>query len=80
MRKAEADFVPFYDASYRAADWSRYENLPAFDASNRGNAYRIYPEMAAESFEQILVQSWMPGIIQRFCRMKQPFGGTIHVI
>jgi glyoxylase-like metal-dependent hydrolase (beta-lactamase superfamily II) len=50
MRKAVEDFVPF-DEAYKATDWSRYENLPAFDASNRGNAYRIYLEMEAESFE-----------------------------
>ncbi len=28
----------------------------------------------------ILVKSWMPGTIKRFCRIYQPFGGTIHVI
>jgi hypothetical protein len=50
MRKAVEDFVPF-DEAYKATDWSRYENLPAFDASNRGNAYRIYLEMEAESFD-----------------------------
>jgi glyoxylase-like metal-dependent hydrolase (beta-lactamase superfamily II) len=50
MRKAVEDFVPF-DEAYKATDWSRYENLPAFDASNRGNAYRIYLEMEAKSFD-----------------------------
>ena len=50
MGKAVKDFVPF-DEAYKATDWSRYENLPAFDASNRGNAYRIYLEMEAESFD-----------------------------
>ena len=50
MRQAVADFVPF-DEAYEATDWSAYEDLPAFDASNRGNAYRIYLEMEAESFE-----------------------------
>jgi glyoxylase-like metal-dependent hydrolase (beta-lactamase superfamily II) len=49
MGRAVADFVPF-DQAYREADWSRYEDLPAFDASNRGNAYRIYLELEAESF------------------------------
>jgi len=49
MRSAVADFVPF-DAAYEATDWSAYEDLPAFEASNRGNAYRIYLEMEAESF------------------------------
>jgi len=49
MRKAVADFVPF-DEAYEATDWSAYKDLPAFEASNRGNAYRIYLEMEAESF------------------------------
>jgi hypothetical protein len=50
MRKAVADFVPF-DEAYEAVDWSRYRHLPAFAASNRGNAYRIYLEMEAEMLE-----------------------------
>ena len=50
MRKAVADFVPF-DEAYEAVDWSPYRHLPAFDASNRGNAYRIYLEMEAEMLE-----------------------------
>lgn len=41
MAQAVRDFIPF-DEAYRNTDWSRYEKLPAFDASNRGNAYRIY--------------------------------------
>ena len=50
MRKAVADFVPF-DEAYAAIDWSAYRDMPAFDGSNRGNAYRIYLEMEAESFQ-----------------------------
>jgi glyoxylase-like metal-dependent hydrolase (beta-lactamase superfamily II) len=50
MRSAVADFVPF-DEAYEATDWSAYKDLPAFAASNRGNAYRIYLEMEAESFQ-----------------------------
>ena len=50
MRKAAADFVPF-DEAYKATDWSAYEDMPAFSASNRGNAYRIYLEMEAESLK-----------------------------
>ena len=50
MGQAAADFVPF-DQAYAATDWSAYENMPAFGASNRGNAYRIYLEMEAASFE-----------------------------
>lgn len=43
MAEAARNFVPFDDA-YRNTDWSKYAKLPAFDASNRGNAYRIYLE------------------------------------
>jgi glyoxylase-like metal-dependent hydrolase (beta-lactamase superfamily II) len=50
MREAVADFVPF-DEAYAAIDWSAYKDMPAFDDSNRGNAYRIYLEMEAESFQ-----------------------------
>ena len=49
MRKAVADFTSF-DQAYAETDWSKYRDLPAFDASNRGNAYRIYLEMEAEQF------------------------------
>lgn len=50
MARAVRDFVPF-DEDYRNTDWSRYENLPAFDASNRGNAFRIYLEEEARSLK-----------------------------
>jgi glyoxylase-like metal-dependent hydrolase (beta-lactamase superfamily II) len=50
MGKAAQNFVPFAEA-YRNTDWSKYEGMPAFKASNRGNAYRIYLEMEQESFE-----------------------------
>lgn len=51
MARAVREFVPF-DQAYRETDWSRYEKLPAFDASNRGNAYRIYLEEEARSLRQ----------------------------
>lgn len=50
MRKATADLISF-DEAYAATDWSAYQDLPAFEASNRGNAYRIYLEMEAEAFK-----------------------------
>jgi glyoxylase-like metal-dependent hydrolase (beta-lactamase superfamily II) len=50
MRKAVESFIPF-DEAYAATDWSEYKNMPAFDASNRGNAYRIYLEMEASNLE-----------------------------
>ena len=50
MRAAVEDFVPF-DEAYSSVDWSAYADMPAFEASNRGNAYRIYLEMEAEQFK-----------------------------
>lgn len=49
MQQAVDDFVPF-DEAYEDTDWSDYRAMPAFDASNRGNAYRIYLELEADSF------------------------------
>jgi glyoxylase-like metal-dependent hydrolase (beta-lactamase superfamily II) len=52
VRKAMGDAVAQwieFDAAYRATDWSAYEALPAFGASNRGNAYRVFLEIEAES-------------------------------
>lgn len=50
MRQAAENFVPFAEA-YKNTDWSQYRGMPAFDASNRGNAYRIYLEMEERSFK-----------------------------
>lgn len=44
MGAAVNEWVQFEEA-YEQTDWSRYENLPAFDASNKANAYRVYLEM-----------------------------------
>jgi glyoxylase-like metal-dependent hydrolase (beta-lactamase superfamily II) len=49
MREAADNFVPF-DEAYDSTDWSMYKDMPAFEDSNRGNAYRIYLEMEAEAF------------------------------
>ncbi|MBU1396469.1 MAG: MBL fold metallo-hydrolase [Gammaproteobacteria bacterium] len=48
MARAVGDLVPF-DEAYLNTGWSRFEKLPAFDASNRGNAYRIYLDEEARS-------------------------------
>lgn len=48
MGKAVKDLVPF-DEAYATTDWNRYRNLPAFDATNRANAYNIYLQMERES-------------------------------
>ncbi len=50
MSKAAEDWVDF-DAAYDRTDWSRYKGMPAFDANNRGNAYRIYLEMEKSQFK-----------------------------
>jgi hypothetical protein len=48
MGDAVAQWIEF-DAAYQATDWSAYETLPAFGASNRGSAYRVFPEIEGES-------------------------------
>jgi glyoxylase-like metal-dependent hydrolase (beta-lactamase superfamily II) len=50
MGKAAEDWVDF-DAAYDRTNWSKYKALPAFDANNRGNAYRIYLEMEKSQFK-----------------------------
>jgi glyoxylase-like metal-dependent hydrolase (beta-lactamase superfamily II) len=50
MGKAAADWTDF-DAAYNATDWSKYKDLPAFAANNRGNAYRIFLEMEKSEFK-----------------------------
>jgi glyoxylase-like metal-dependent hydrolase (beta-lactamase superfamily II) len=47
MRKAVENWTDF-DVAYKATDWSKYASMPAFEANNRGNAYRIFLEMEKE--------------------------------
>ena len=47
MKDAVEDFVPFKEA-YDEIDWSDYEDLPAFEAANRRNAYQVYLSLEAE--------------------------------
>ncbi len=51
MGKAVEDFVSF-DEAYARTDWSRFANLPAFDAANRINAYGSYLLMEKESLSK----------------------------
>lgn len=37
-----------FDEAYNAVDWSEYEKLPAFEATNRKNAFQVYLSMEAE--------------------------------
>lgn len=48
MKSAVDNWTPFEEA-YQQTDWSRYEGLPAFDASNKANAYRVYLDMEQEA-------------------------------
>jgi len=45
------ELMPF-DEVYANADWSEFEDLPAFDEGNRINAYQVYLSMEAELLEQ----------------------------
>ncbi len=47
MGRAARNLEPWEDA-YRAADWSRFERLPLFQAANRMNAYNTYLLMEQE--------------------------------
>ncbi|MDT7953541.1 MAG: MBL fold metallo-hydrolase [Acetobacteraceae bacterium] len=49
MGEAVSNWTSFDDA-YAQADWSPYKDLPAFQASNRGNAYRVFLELENSSF------------------------------
>ena len=40
-----------FDVAYSEADWSKYRDMPAFAANNRGNAYRIYLELEQSQFK-----------------------------
>ncbi|MBN8486203.1 MAG: MBL fold metallo-hydrolase [Burkholderiales bacterium] len=46
MGEAARNMDPF-DEAYRATDWSRFEQLPLFQAANRMNAYNTYLQMEA---------------------------------
>jgi glyoxylase-like metal-dependent hydrolase (beta-lactamase superfamily II) len=48
MGKAAKNLEPFDDA-YKAADWSRFEQLPLFRVANRMNAYNTYLLMEREA-------------------------------
>jgi glyoxylase-like metal-dependent hydrolase (beta-lactamase superfamily II) len=50
MGKAAADWSDF-DTAYAHTDWSKYKTMPAFDANNRGNAYRVFLEMERSEFK-----------------------------
>ena len=41
-----------FDEVYAEADWSEFQDLPAFEEGNRINAYQVYLSMEAEMLEQ----------------------------
>jgi glyoxylase-like metal-dependent hydrolase (beta-lactamase superfamily II) len=41
-----------FEVAYRQTDWSSYAGMPAFDANNRGNAYRIFLELEKNQFQR----------------------------
>ena len=50
MTTAVQDWTDF-DVAYEKTDWSKYRDMPAFAANNRGNAYRIYLELEQSQFK-----------------------------
>jgi glyoxylase-like metal-dependent hydrolase (beta-lactamase superfamily II) len=46
MGIAVENFTPF-DEAYEGTDWRDYQDLPAFDAANRRNAYQVYLSLEA---------------------------------
>ena len=50
MAEAVENLTPFAQA-YDAADWSEFENLPAFEAAHRRNAYGVYLSMERAQFQ-----------------------------
>ncbi len=47
MAQAVEEMIPFAEA-YEGTDWSRFQKLPAFDATHRRNAYGIYLSLEQE--------------------------------
>ena len=50
MAKAVDNWTEF-DAAYAQTDWSKYNDMPAFKANNKGNAYRLFLEMEQAQFK-----------------------------
>lgn len=50
MAEAVENLTPFAQA-YDNADWSEFENLPAFEAAHRRNAYGVYLSMERAQFQ-----------------------------
>lgn len=48
---AAVDELEEFATAYEAADWSRFQKLPAFDAAHRRNAYQVFLSMEAEALQ-----------------------------
>lgn len=51
MMQAVEGFEDF-DTAYAAIDWSRYKDIPTFNAANRRNAYSVYLQMQEKWLKQ----------------------------
>jgi glyoxylase-like metal-dependent hydrolase (beta-lactamase superfamily II) len=51
MSLAVDELVPF-DEAYEDVDWSEFEQLPAFEESNRRNAYQVYLSIESEMLDK----------------------------
>lgn len=49
---AAVDDLQDFASAYNAADWSRFEDMPAFEAAHRRNAYQVFLSMEAEALAQ----------------------------
>jgi len=46
-----AENLTTFEEAYSHTDWSKYKNVPTFDAANRTNAYQVFLEMQAKLFQ-----------------------------
>ncbi len=49
MAEGVEDLMSF-EETYEAADWSEFEDLPAFEQAHRRNAYQVYLEVESDAF------------------------------
>jgi glyoxylase-like metal-dependent hydrolase (beta-lactamase superfamily II) len=50
LGKAVENLTQFQEA-YSQIDWSQYQDVPTFNAANKGNAYQVFLEMESEQFQ-----------------------------
>jgi len=52
VMKSAVENLDDFATTYDAADWSEFENLPAFEEAHRRNAYQVYLSMEEELFNK----------------------------